>query len=185
MPQVNLPLGVFGIFISALDPALVVVPANDPPEAPSNPSQGVWSIAVAGQLVVNLTKFLQQYASSPNASQGGQFGANMLTGFDIVFSGGAGVGVTPGLFEVTYGNGVAPVVKDAGTTASMVLQVRSQPTLPTPAGQSSIISYTLGFPPGTGYWLIGQNNNDTETHLEIAFSAAVNVFGINLYFGNR
>lgn len=185
MPQQNLPLGLFGIFISALDPSIVQNPPEDPPPLPTNPSQGVWSIAVAAGVVVNITKFLQQYAMSPNASLGGQFGANMLTGIDIVFAGPTGLTINAQLMETTYLNGATPRVRTAGTDISMDFQVKSQPVLPTPANGSSIIGWILGYPPGTGYWLIGQNNNDTETHLEISFSTAVTLFGINLYFGQR
>lgn len=181
MPQVNVPLGLYGIFISALDPSLVTIPAVPP----TNPSQGVWEKAVAANVYVNLTKFLQQFASSPNASLGGQHGANLMTGFDIVFSGPSGLVITPQMFETNFVDGVIPIVKSAGTTQSLVLQVAKQPTLPTPANAASIIRWTLGFPPGTGYWLIGQNNADCETHLEIAFSAAVQLFGIGLFFGSR
>ena len=181
MPQVNLPLGLFGIFIPAYDPSIVVVPAIDP----DNPSQGIWNKDVADSCLINLTRFLQQYAFSPNASLGGQYGANMLTGFDIVFNGPGGLTVTPQLFETNYGNGTQPNVISAGNNNNLVLQVKSQPVLPTPAGATSIIGWTLGFPPGTGYWLIGNNNADTTTLLQIGFSAAVILYGVNLYFGNK
>ena len=177
-------MGLFGIFVPAIDPSIVVVPALDPPEAPTNPSQGIWAVPVASQFIMNLTKFLQQYASSPNASLGGQFGANMLTGFDFVFAGPAGVGFTPALFEVNYTNGGQYYVNSAGNNPNLDLQVASQPVLPTPANASSIIRWTLGYPPGSGYWLIGQNNADTDTHLECTVSAAIMLFGVNIFFGS-
>lgn len=176
MPSPNLVVGLYGIFVPAIDPSLVTIPAEDP----VNVSQGVYSKPVATQFLFNLSRFLQQIASSSNASLGGQLSANMMTGFDIVFSAAATINFTAGMFETQYVRGT-PLVKTAGNTRQFILTpLPPLPTGATPAGQTQIISYSLG-----DYWLIGQNNPDTTTYLEVDVSAAIELYGVQIYFGNR
>lgn len=178
MPKVNLPLGIFGIFIPAIDPSIVVIPAVDP----SVGSPGIYTKRVVTSAYVNLTRFLQQVAAGPNATLGGLFDANQFTSFDVVF-GGATVGttITPVMYETLYSNGVPTVVKNASNTPAFVISpVPPAPTLPTPANSSSVAKFSLA-----DYWLLGQNGSEVTDVLELDVSAAIQLVGVQIYFGNK
>lgn len=176
MPKVNLPLGSYGIFIPAFDGAWA------PPQDAVQISPGVWAVVPGDPMILNLTKFLQQFAHGPNAALGGVFGAGMLTGFDVAYSATTARTVTAAMYETAFINGVVPAPKNASNTPQFVLIPANPVPLPasSPANAAMVARVQL-----TDYWLIGQNGPDTLDILSLTFSGAVNLFGVTIYFGDR
>lgn len=176
MPKVNLPLGSYGIFVPAIDGAWALLTPVDPTIL----SPGIWVRVVTGEVALNLTKFLQQFARaySPNAVLGGQFGANVLTGFSIAYTAAAASNVTAALFETSFVNAVAPIVKSAANTPQFVLSPANPIPMPqTAPGTVSVVRVSLA-----DYWLIGQNQEDTLDILDLNFAGTPNLLGVTLHF---
>lgn len=201
MPKVNLPMGLYGIFVPATDLVPTTVsgsglsaregkkeenkkesrtehkPASSP-VARADATEvlpGVFGVVPTGPLLLNLTKFLQQFASGPNAVLGGQFGAGMLAGFDVAYS-GDGSAATLQLFETLFRNGQIPFVRNMSNTPQFVLTPSTLATAD-PSG------YNVTFISLADYWLIGQNNPNTSDFLLI--NTSVTLYGITIYFGNK
>lgn len=205
MPTVNLPLGSYGIFVPAADLTYAaptggggVLSAKEGKEekkenkkenksdkpassiAPKILTQvdpGVWAETSDGVALLNVTKFLQQFVTSdsPNASLGGQFGAGILTGFDIVHIGDAS-GVEANLFEVHYFHERPPFVRNKHNTPQFELE-------PDELGHAHAGGHpTVSRIELKDYWLIGQNNPNVSTFLQL--EGVITLVGITIYFGN-
>jgi hypothetical protein len=179
MPKANLPMGVYGIFVPATDGAWAYIPeadwGTDPVEINGFPGVYVRSQtgATTGQVValLNVTRFLQQIAMSPNAALGGQFGANVLAAFDLVYeiNTAAPSNLSVSVIETKFRNGVPPdPTKNAGNTPALVVLLPPGGLPVTPNSNNYyVIKCELA-----DYWLIGQNQPDTG----VQFGGGATVF---------
>lgn len=204
MPTVNLPLGSYGIFVPAQDIYFATVSGDGggalmasekketkketkepkesknkdaretPQEEPQEPHPH--EQLLDGYAELNLTRFLQQFAParSPNAALGGPFGANELTGFDVVYTGSGNVELN--LYEFEYRHGEYPHVRFKNNTRQFRLIPDDLPP-PEPHG-TSIAHIRL-----EDYWLIGQNRPNVETILTFNGSGPT-IVGVTIYFGD-
>lgn len=195
MPKPNLPAGVYGLFVPATDGAWTYLPSAEwvedpvpPPVTGFNPV-GLYvkqqTAAANVVMVLNITKFLQQIAVSINAALGGQFGANLLAAFDLVYQvTGAGLGnFLASVQEATFVPGGSPIYKNQNNYPALIVTPSLFPSAPNNPGQFYVTRATLA-----DYWLIGQNNPDTMTTLEVEFgnggTSTFSFVGAQLYFGN-
>lgn len=200
MAAPNLPLGTFGLFISTIDGAWnfdLVGPAPwvDGLVAP-NPLFNFYAkqqtadtgtppfdYAVA---LLDISKFLTQIATSPNASMGGQYSANVFVGFDVVYAiaGAPLTSLQPSFAEVQYTNGQVPTENNSNITPAMRLTPNQLPVAVNPAGTVTVQYVSLAQP-----WLLGQNQPDLESTLGLQVfnpgTSTFSLYGIQLYFGQK
>lgn len=190
MPKPNLPMGAHGLFIPAVAGDWAYTPNALWTTDPNVGNPGVYGKLLGGAgtgvAILNMNQFLSWVgALSPNAPIGGEFGANVLSSFDVVYrtSSGAPTSITPAIFETQFPNSIAsPVAKSAANTPALVLT----PTVLSPtgvvSGQVGVVNVSLA-----DYWLLGQSLPDAMDLLTITVvntaGPQFTLFGVQLYFG--
>lgn len=192
MPKPNLPLGLYGLFVPAV--------AGDWTYTPNalwtvDPNVGVPGLygkiltgAGTGTAILNMNQFLAWVgATSPNAPLGGQYGANVLSSFDVVYqtNSGAPTSITPAIFETQFPHSSASITpKSASNTPALVLTPTVLPPTGVVTGQTGVVNVSLA-----DYYLLGQNLQDVMDLLTITVvnTAGVNflLYGVQLYFGYK
>lgn len=148
------------------------------------------SNAETAYAILNLSQFLNRiFANSTqaiNSPLGVEFDAGMITGFDLIYSVGTGAltSITPSIYETTFVNGVAPSINSA--QAQFVLTpATASAAQSTDATKPSVTFFSLA-----DFWIIGNNIQDVQDHLEIVVvdpggGPTFNLWGVQLHMMGR